>query len=60
MVIDRLLTEQTINPDQVLGNGNSVKTEAAVISVVINGRADAGICSVVLAREAGLAFVPIT
>ncbi len=60
MVIDRLLTKHTINPDQVLGNGNSVKTDTAVISVVVNGKADAGICPAVLAREAGLAFVPIT
>ena len=60
ILTDRLIAAKDLDPDQVVLNSNAVKTEHAVISAVNTGIADAGICSAVLAREAGLAFVPLT
>jgi putative molybdopterin biosynthesis protein len=60
ILTDRLIAAKDLGPDQVVLNSNAVKTEHAVISAVNTGIADAGICSAVLAREAGLAFVPLT
>lgn len=59
MLIDQLLSEKEIHPDQIYGNSNEVKTENAVVSAVRNGIVDAGISSSALAAEAGLSFVPL-
>lgn len=60
MLIDHLISEQTLRPDQVYGDSCMVKTEHAVIAAVRDHVADAGICSSALAYDAGLSFVPIT
>jgi len=59
MLIDQLLSEKEIHPDQIYGNSNEVKTENAVVSAVRNGIVDAGISSSALAAEAGLSFIPL-
>ena len=59
MLIDQLLSEKDLHPDQIYGNSNEVKTENAVVSAVSNGIVDAGISSSALAAEAGLSFVPL-
>ena len=59
MLIDQLLSEKDLHPDQIYGNFNEVKTENAVVSAVSNGIVDAGISSSALAAEAGLSFVPL-
>ena len=59
MLIDHLLSEKDLHPDQIYGNFNEVKTENAVVSAVSNGIVDAGISSSALAAEAGLSFVPL-
>ncbi|HPA08278.1 MAG TPA: molybdopterin-binding protein [Methanoregulaceae archaeon] len=60
ILIDRLIAAKKIGHDQIVMNSNAVKTEHAVISAVKTGIADVGISSAVLAKEAGLAFVPLT
>jgi putative molybdopterin biosynthesis protein len=60
ILLDRLIAAKDLSRDQVVLNSNAIKTEHAVISAVNTGIADAGICSAVLAREAGLAFAPLT
>jgi putative molybdopterin biosynthesis protein len=59
MLIEQLLSEKYLHPDQIYGNFNEVKTENAVVSAVSNGIVDAGISSSALAAEAGLSFVPL-
>jgi putative molybdopterin biosynthesis protein len=59
MLIDQILSEKDLQPDQIYGNFNEVKTENAVVSAVSNGIVDAGISSSALAAEAGLAFEPL-
>lgn len=59
MLIDQLLSGKELHPDQIYGNFNEVRTENAVVSAVSNGIVDAGICSSVLAAEAGLSFIPL-
>ncbi|HPH35233.1 MAG TPA: molybdopterin-binding protein [Methanoregulaceae archaeon] len=60
ILIDRLIAAKEIGHDQMVMNSPAVKTEHAVISAVKTGIADAGISSAVHAKEAGLAFVPLT
>jgi putative molybdopterin biosynthesis protein len=60
ILIDSLIAANDLGHDQIVLHSNAVKTEHAVISAVKTGIADAGICSAVLAREAGLGFVPLT
>jgi putative molybdopterin biosynthesis protein len=59
ILIDQILTEKKLHPDQIYGNFKEVKTENAVVSAVSNGIVEAGICSSALATEAGLSFVPL-
>ena len=60
MIIDGLLSEKHLRPDQIKGNCNEVKTEDAVVSAVSNGIVDAGISSAARAAEAGLSFASLT
>jgi putative molybdopterin biosynthesis protein len=59
MLIDQLLSARGLQEDQILGGLNEVKSEHAVLSAVRNGSADAGICSLAIAADSGLSFMPI-
>ncbi len=59
MLLERFLSSGDIQKDQIIWGVNEVKTEAAVAAAVKNGSADAGICSLALASDAGLSFVPL-
>jgi putative molybdopterin biosynthesis protein len=60
VLIDRLLTAETAAPaQQPAGYYVEVKSHNAVVAAVAQGRADWGIAIETVAREAGLAFVPL-
>jgi putative molybdopterin biosynthesis protein len=59
LIIDQLVSAQDLHKDQIRGNLHDVKNDTTVISAVRRGIVDAGICSSVLAAEAGLSFVPL-
>lgn len=59
LLIDRLVSEERLDPAALAGYGNEEFTHAAVAATVASGGADAGFGLRAAAAEYGLAFVPL-
>jgi putative molybdopterin biosynthesis protein len=59
MILDALLVSQDIDPSGIVGFNDEVVHSSAVAAAIVNGRADAGICSLRAAKTYGLRFMPV-
>jgi molybdopterin molybdotransferase/putative molybdopterin biosynthesis protein len=60
VLLDQLLAEERIQPDEVGGYAREEHTHLAVAAAVAAGRADCGLGVLAAARAFGLDFVPVT
>lgn len=56
ILLDQVLLENGINPQQVTGYGRMVRSDEGVAAAIAGGLADAGVCTRKSAEEAGLVF----
>jgi putative molybdopterin biosynthesis protein len=59
MIFDALLESQGIDPSRIAGYEHEVANSPAVAAAVLNGSAEAGICSYGAAHARGLRFIPV-
>lgn len=58
-LLDAWLGEQEIDTDQISGYEHEVRTSDAIVTAVVGGFADAGVCPVSVARDAGLSVISL-
>ena len=59
MILDALLASQGTDPSRIAGYDHEVANSSAVAAAVLNGLAEAGICSSGAAHARGLRFIPV-
>jgi putative molybdopterin biosynthesis protein len=59
VVLDELMAQQNLNPDQLNGYHHTEPSHAAVAQAVAAGQCDAGLGIAAAAKQAGLDFVPL-
>lgn len=59
ILLDRLLQERGIRPEEIAGYDRELVTHLAVARAVATGEADAGMCTRSAAQAMGLRFVPV-
>lgn len=59
VLLDELLAEAGLQPDQIEGYASTQPSHAAVAQAVASGQADVGLAAASAARAAGLGFMPL-